>query len=306
LKKKYKILIVGGTGFIGYHLAKNLRKKYIVTSLSTKKPKKIRFLKNIKYLTCDISNKSMLKKKLSDEYHYIVNLGGYVDHSNKSKTYKSHYIGCKNLVNIFLRKKYLKKFIQVGSSLEYGSQKSPQKESLSGNSKSNYSKSKSLASKYLLKTFKKHAFPVTIIRLYQIFGPKQDINRFLPIIICSCLKNKRFPCSNGKQYRDFLSVKDLVLAIKKILNNSKTNGEILNIGSGKPEKIKKIITYIKNKIKRGNPQFGKIKLRKDESIKTFPSIDKAKKMIKWSPKFNFYNQIDKLIIYYKKNLIFHT
>ena len=69
MKKKYKILIVGGTGFIGYHLAKNLKKKYNVTSLSTKKPKKIRFLKNIKYLTCDISNKSMLKKKLCDEYN---------------------------------------------------------------------------------------------------------------------------------------------------------------------------------------------------------------------------------------------
>ena len=46
LKTKKKILIVGGTGFIGYHLAKkSLKKDWQVTSISSRHPKKIRFLK---------------------------------------------------------------------------------------------------------------------------------------------------------------------------------------------------------------------------------------------------------------------
>ena len=62
--KMYKknILIVGGTGFIGYHLAKKaIQKKFSVTSLSTKPAKKIRYLKKVKYIYCDISNKQKLK-----------------------------------------------------------------------------------------------------------------------------------------------------------------------------------------------------------------------------------------------------
>ena len=63
--KKIKVLIAGGTGFIGYHLAKAcLKKKWIVTSLSLNKPKKIRKLKKVRYLVCDISK----KKKYNRQY----------------------------------------------------------------------------------------------------------------------------------------------------------------------------------------------------------------------------------------------
>ena len=68
-------------------------------------------------------------------FDYVVNLGGYVDHSNKKKTFKSHYEGCQNLAQIFLKKK-ISSFIQIGSSLEYGRSKSPQKENIKCNLKS--------------------------------------------------------------------------------------------------------------------------------------------------------------------------
>jgi nucleoside-diphosphate-sugar epimerase len=55
---------VGGTGFIGYHLAKkSLKKGWNVTSVSSKSPKKIRFLPRVKYIICNILNKASLKKK---------------------------------------------------------------------------------------------------------------------------------------------------------------------------------------------------------------------------------------------------
>ena len=55
----------------------------------------------------------------------MVNLAGYVDHSHKYKTMKSHYNGCKNISSFFLKSK-IKKFIQIGSSIEYGKISSPQ------------------------------------------------------------------------------------------------------------------------------------------------------------------------------------
>ena len=287
MNNQKNILIIGGTGFIGYHLAtKALKKDWHVTSVSTKKPKKKRFLRKVRYIYCDISNKKKLNKKIKKNYHYVVNLGGYVDHSNKKKTYESHYLGCKNLTEIFLKKK-IKAFVQIGSSIEYGAAKSPQSEINRCNPKSVYGKAKLSSSRHLINLFKKRKFPSIVLRLYQVYGPKQDLNRFIPIIISGCLKNKKFACSDGIQYRDFTHVSDVVNAIFLSLKNKKARGQILNIGSGKPRKIKNIIIYIQRFLKGGFPMFGKIKLRKDEILKVYPNISKVKKKIDWKPKIPF-------------------
>ena len=290
MKPKKKILIVGGTGFIGYHLAKkSLKKGWQVTSISSRHPKKIRFLKKVKYIRSDITNKKLLKKSTKDTYDYVVNLGGYVDHSNKKKTFKSHYEGCQNLAQIFLEKK-ISSFIQIGSSLEYGASKSPQKESVKCNLKSVrsvYGKAKLLSSKYVINLFKKKKFPSTVIRFYLVYGPKQDINRFIPTIINGCLKNKKFPTSDGSQLRDFLYIDDAIRAIIMCLENKKSRGQILNIGTGKPKLIKKVIQMVKKVSKGGKPQYGMFKLRKFDILKLYPNINKVKNKIKWSPKVSF-------------------
>jgi len=301
LNSQNNILIVGGTGFIGYHLAKKvLTKGWNVTSISSKPPKKIRYLSGVNYQFCDITNKKILKKKINKPFKYVVNLGGYVDHSNKKKTFKSHYYGCKNLAEIFLKKKLLS-FVQMGSSIEYGNIRSPQKESSKVDPKfikSIYGKAKLLSSTYLLNLFKRKKFPCTILRLYLAYGPRQDINRFLPIIINGCIKNKKFPCSAGNQLRDFVFVEDVVEAIIKSLTNKKARGQILNIGSGKPKKIINIIKNVKKISKGGQPQFGEIKLRKDEILKLYPSIKKTKKIINWRPKILFNKGLKLTIKFY--------
>ena len=298
---KKKILILGGTGFIGYHLAKEaLRRGFKVSSLSKNNPVKKRYLKKVKYIISDISNKNFINQIINEDFQYVVNLAGYIDHSDKIKTYKSHYVGCKYISNFFLKKK-IKRFIQVGSSMEYGLAKSPQKENFKCKPRSVYGKAKFLSTKYLLDLYKKKKFPITIIRLYQVYGPYQDLNRFIPIVINSCKDNKDFPCSHGRQYRDFLYINDLIDAIFLILKNEKAKGEIFNIGFGKSLKIKKIIQRILSYYKSGNPQFGKIKLRKEEQMKIYPDIRKARRILNWKPKINFLKGLAKTIQYYNAN-----
>ena len=191
-----------------------------------------------------------------------------------------------------------KAFVQMGSSIEYGNKKSPHKEGAKCNPKSIYGQAKLLSSKHLMNLFKKKGFPSTILRLYQSYGPRQDLNRFIPIIISACIKNEKFPCSKGNQLRDFVHVDDVVEAILKSLTNKNAKGQIINIGSGKPRKIKNIIEYIKKSLKGGYPLFGKIKLRKEEILKVYPDIIKAKKIINWKPKISFNKGLKSTIKFY--------
>jgi len=286
---KYKILVLGGNGFIGDHLIKCcLKKKWRVVSLSKNLPPLKKRLQKVEYLSCDISNHKELKKKIKPNYDYVVNLSGYIDHSNDKKIIKTHYTGCKNLTQIF-KTKYPTSFVQIGSGLEYGNLKSPHREDkvVNLNSiKSNYSKAKYLATKHIIKLAKKNNFPGVVVRFYQVYGPGQNTNRLIPFVIKSCKNDEEFPCSSGNQTKDFLYVTDAIDAIIKILESKNCHGEIINVGYGRPIRVKKIILLIRNFVKKGMPQFNKIKLRKDEPPEYYPNIKKAHKIIGWKPKIS--------------------
>lgn len=300
---KKKILVAGGTGFIGYHLCKFfIKKKWIVHSISLKNPSVSRRLKKVKYFKCDVTKKKSFKK-LDQFYDYIVNLSGYVDHRNIKFVTKMHYNGTKNLVFNFLAQKP-KKFIHIGTSIENGKKKSPQKESLKirfSDTKSFYGNAKLKTTIFLLSLYKKFKFPVCIIRFYLVYGPSQDNNRLIPFVINNSIKAKKFNCSPGNQYRDFMYIDDAINVIYKALISKKSAGHIFNVSSGKPIKIKNIIKKIVKKIGRGSPILSKMKIRIDEPYRLYPNISKAKKILNWRPKISLDSGLDKTILYFKKN-----
>ena len=107
---KPHLLVVGGTGYIGYHLTLAAKKKgWKVTSISIGIPSKDRYVAGVNYLRIDISNLKKLKKKLVGQFTFVVNLGGYVNHASfkdkKNKLIKNHFIGLVNLTKIFSKKK---------------------------------------------------------------------------------------------------------------------------------------------------------------------------------------------------------
>lgn len=302
---KKKILIVGGTGFLGYHLCKSaINKRWDVTSISLKKPIKKRYIKDVKYIYLDITKTKQLKSKIKSNYDYVVNFAGYVNHQEKTRTYNSHYKGCKNLVDFFLDKK-IKSFIQIGSCTEYGLLKSPQLETKKfdlSKIKSTYGKAKLLATNYLLRKNLENNFPCSILRLYLVYGPKQDFNRLIPIVIKNCIRNKTFPCSKGLQMRDFLYVDDFVKSVFKCIRSKHSKGHIFNIGYGKPIRVRNVIKKINKGIGFGNPEYGKIALRVDEINSLYPNISKSSKILKWKPTIKFLTGIKKTIKYYKNSL----
>ena len=290
---------MGGSGFLGLNLIKSLEnnENYRITSVSRTIPKNLKKNKNFNFIKADFSNFKQIKKNLKKKnFNFIINFGGNINHDNKNQIEKSHFRLCSNLVRFFSKKK-INLFIQAGSSMEYGSTKSPNYENFKCKPKSYYGISK-LKSTQLLKD---SGLNYVVLRLYQIYGPHQKINRLIPIAINQLLKNRALNVSSGVQSRDFLYIDDFIDGLIELTFNNKINNQIVNIGSYKNYKIKTIIKKIIKLCEKGKPNFGKIKLRKDENLISYPNLEKIKKLIKWSPNYQIDRGLIKTINYYKKN-----
>ena len=283
------ILIVGGTGFIGTHVVKEAITLGLKVTIISKNYKDLsERINDVEYLSINISKKVKLYNQLKDKvFHYVINLGGYVDHSNYSsggeKVVDTHFNGTKNLINC-INKDSLKSFIQIGSSDEYGANLAPQNESHRESPISPYSFAKTSATHFLQMLYKTENFPVVILRPFLVYGPGQDMKRFIPQIISGCIEGRNFPTSEGGQLRDFCFISDFVRSIFSSIDNSKAFGEVINIASGEPIAIKEVVSKIQKIVSTGNPQFGKVPYRAGENMELFADITKAKKLLNWKPK----------------------
>tara|TARA_B100001123_G_C15276441_1_gene1012349 strand:+ start:91 stop:1020 length:930 start_codon:yes stop_codon:yes gene_type:complete len=302
---KPSLLVLGGTGFIGKNIIKKAAAKgWQVTSASLSSPVKKKRIKRVKYYKIDLKNFLSVKKKLNKSYNYVINLSGYINHSNLKKDYKKimneHFLAVKNLISIIPRKN-LKKFVQIGSSAEYGFANAPQSEKTKLLPTTTYSLAKTKTTNFLRDIYRKEKFPFAIARLFLTYGPGQKRDRFMPQIVEGCLSNKKFPTTSGEQIRDFCYIDDTTNAILLILTKKQAVGEIFNVASGVPIKIKNVINLVKKITGKGRPEFNKRKTRKDENEVLYADIRKIKKLLHWKPRTKLLNGIKKTIKSLKKN-----
>jgi nucleoside-diphosphate-sugar epimerase len=285
------ILVVGGTGFIGTHIVKEALVRGLKVTIISKSHKPLSDrIKDVVYLSVDISKQDNLGKQLKDKiFQYVINLGGYVDHSNYSSggdmVFNVHFNGTKNLINS-IDKNSLKSFIQIGSSDEYGANVAPQNESQRETPISPYSFAKTTTTHFLQMLYRTEHYPVVILRPFLVYGPGQGMERFIPQVIKGCIEGKEFPTSEGKQLRDFCFIGDFVRSIFSSFDNTEAFGEVINIASGDPISIKDVVNKIQNIVNSGSPQFGNTAYRAGENMELYADIKKAKELLNWQPQIS--------------------
>tara|TARA_B100000242_G_scaffold178668_1_gene128174 strand:- start:140 stop:1063 length:924 start_codon:yes stop_codon:yes gene_type:complete len=304
--KNSKILVAGGSGFIGENLILELCSKgNKVISISKNETKLKQKIKNVYYIFHDLNRP--LKEKdfgILNDVDYVINCSGYINHKSFSKggevVFSNHLQSLFSLTNFAVRSK-VKCFVQIGSSDEYGKNKSPIKESARENPFSPYALSKLTITHYLKQCYEEGILNTIILRPFLVFGERQKKDRFLPYLIDNCINNREFKVSKGEQIKDYLYIKDFNRALIKSLNNKKAYGEIINIASGEPRSIKNIIKNVNEIIGKGKPIFGGIDYRNGENMEQYANISKAKKILKWQPKYKFEDSLHKVIRWYEQN-----
>ena len=305
---KANLLVIGGTGFIGRSVVSEaLRQEFKVTVVSLNLPKDKSRDRNVCYLQVDITDFEQLKDRLESlSFQYVVNLSGYVDHCSflggGYQAIDAHFSGVQNVLRC-LDWGVLKRFVQIGSSDEYGSLSAPQQETMKELPISSYSLGKLASTQLLQMLYRTEDLPVVIFRLFLVYGEGQNRQRFLPQIIQGCLDNKKFPTSEGKQLRDFCHVDDISKGILSSLLevNDSINGEVINLASGCPTSIRNMIEYIQNIIGRGEAEFGKIPYRSGENMTLYADISKAKQLLNWEPLIKLDDGLKQMINDYNRS-----
>ncbi len=319
-----KIIVTGGSGFIGSNLVNFLlKRKYFVINLdkltysSNKLNDKIRNKKNYKLIKIDINNKNRLIK-IFKKYKpkAIFNLAAetHVDRSidGPKKFIYTNINGTFNLLEalrILQKKKIKTKLIHVSTDEVYGDIKegTRSKETYRYEPSSPYSATKASADhlvKSYIRTFKLNA---VISNCCNNYGPYQFPEKLIPKIITNIFNNKELPIyAKGKNSREWVHVEDHCMALFKLYLKGK-NGESYNIGTGDNlrniDLVKKIIKICKTmKIKIGNKT--KIKFVKDRPGHDFRyALDNKKvfKFLKWKPKIKLQEGLINTINWYLNN-----
>lgn len=244
-------------------------------------------LSEVEHVFADISDPESLSRVLKGrEFDCVFNAVGYIDHSTYMESGRgvidTHYVGILNLLqNVWWDG--LQKFVQIGSSDEYGNTPAPQIETHREAPISPYSAAKVGATHLIQALCRTENFPGVVTRLFLVYGPGQKNDRFLPQIIGECLEKKSFATSPGKQLRDFCYIDDVVEGLLLAAVKPDTVGKVINIASGQPISIKDVIEKVVKMVGSGRPDIGAYPYRRGENMELYADIGLARSLLDWRP-----------------------
>jgi len=319
------ILIAGGGGFIGGYFIDTINhlnsefskpcKIICMDNFRTGVPERLSHLKSsshIKLLSQDISKEFSIPGEIDYIIHSASIASPHFYRKFPLETIEVNAIGTLNLLRLAMEKN-VQSFLYLSSSEVYGDPPEnniPTKETYLGNvsctgPRACYDESKRLGETLCVSFYRKHSLPVKVARPFNIYGPglKIDDKRVIPDFLGSALKNKKIVMfSDGSPTRSFCYITDAVECFFKMLL-SDCNGEVFNVGNsneeismlGLAEAINKLLGSIEIKREQSNEK----DYLSDNPQRRCPDIEKAKKLLGFSPKTDLNTGLSRLITWYK-------
>lgn len=306
-----RVLITGGAGFIGSHLCEYFVKKghYVICidNLITGSIKNIEHLfttEKFLFIKHDVTNYTHVPGKIDAVLHFA-SPASPVDYLKfPIQTLKVGSLGTHKMLGLAKEKKAI--FMLASTSEVYGDPEvSPQDECYWGNvnpigPRGVYDEAKRFAEAMTMAYHRYHKLKVRIVRIFNTYGPKMRLNdgRVVPNFIYQALNNKPITVyGDGQQTRSFCYITDLVEGIYKLL--FKDIPEPINLGN--PEEMKIIdFAYLVKQITKSKSKIIFKPLPEDDPKQRKPDINKAKKLLHWSPKVNLHKGLTLTIEYFKE------
>jgi UDP-glucose 4-epimerase len=312
-----KIVITGGAGFIGSHLAEYFSKTdhevVVIDNLdpyySIKFKKRnlniILKYKNTSFVKGNICNLNFLKKIIDRNtdfvFHEAAQPGVQISVENPYRSSNVNILGTLNILKCAINGN-VKRVINASSSSVYGKvEYLPFDEKHPTQPISPYGVSKLAAEHYCRVFYELYGLPIVSLRYFTVYGPRMRPDLAIFIFTREMLKNREVNIyGDGKRTRDFTYIDDIIKANIKLLKTNKADGKVLNIGSGKRTNINEIANCIK-KITESSSKIIHTESKKGDVKDTLANIDLAKKLIGYSPSIDISKGLLKFVDWYKKS-----
>lgn len=320
MSKRQNVLITGGAGFIGSHLAEKLlaqgKKVFVLDNLSTGKKENIKHLlanKNFIFKKGDVLSKRLVRRCMQDideAYHLAAAVGVRIIMEKPLESWILNIKGAENILDIACERNTP---VLIASTSEiYGKNtKLPFHENddrVYGsvyNYRWGYAFSKGVDEFLALAYFRERGLPVRIMRFFNTIGPRQagEYGMVVPRFVRQALSGKPITVhGNGKQTRSFGYVGDVADAVIKVMNNTKSAGEVYNLGSDEEISIenlaKKVILLTGSKSKIVYIPHNKVyKAGFEDMERRRPDLSKIKKLIGYKPTKRLDDVIKEIIEY---------
>lgn len=315
--KDKTVLVTGAGGFIGSNLVEGLversaRVKAFVRYNSKRNCGNLDFLdkrikKEIEICFGDIRELEYLAKIMKD-VDIVFNLAALVgipySYRNPHEVVMVNTIGTLNLLTA-ARDVGVRRFIQTSTSEVYGSpERVPIKETDCVRPQSPYSASKVSSDAIALSFFYAFGLPVSIIRPFNTYGPRQSARAVIPAIITQALNGNTIKLGSLTPRRDFTYVKDTVDGFIRMAEVDKSIGEVINTGTAKDVSVAELVALIGKILGKKLTiikDSRRIRPLKSEVTRLMADTSKAKRLLDWKPKFSLEEGLRLTIDFIAKN-----
>ncbi|WP_077289215.1 MULTISPECIES: NAD-dependent 4,6-dehydratase LegB [unclassified Thermosipho (in: thermotogales)] len=312
-----KILVTGSEGFIGSHLTEALVEKGFKVKAFVRYNfqnnwgwlEKSRYLKDIEVYTGDIRDYDSVYDAMKDVdvvFHLAALIGIPYSYISPLAYIKTNTEGTYNVLEA-ARKLGIQRVIHTSTSEIYGTaQYVPIDEKHPYNPQSPYAASKAAADHLALSYYRSFGLPVTIIRPFNTYGPRQSARAIIPTIISQLLSGKeQIKLGNLTPTRDLTYVKDTVNGFITVGLHEKTIGDVFNLGTGKEISIgdlaKKIMKLLGKEVEIVTDK-QRIRPEKSEVERLLSNPEKARKLIGWSAQYTLEEGLKETIEWIKENI----
>ncbi|KLO21309.1 NAD-dependent dehydratase [Marinitoga sp. 1197] len=312
-----KVLVTGAEGFIGFHLTEMLveRGYNVKAFVRYNFQNNWGWLENSKYkndieiYTGDIRDYDSVYDAMKDVdivFHLAALIGIPYSYISPLAYIKTNTEGTYNILEA-ARKLNVQRVIHTSTSEIYGTaQYVPIDEKHPYNPQSPYAASKAAADHLALSYYRSFELPVTIIRPFNTYGPRQSARAIIPTIISQILAGKnQIKLGNLTPTRDLNYVKDTANGFITVGLHEKTIGDIYNLGTGKEISIgdlaKKIIKLTGKNVEIVTDK-QRLRPLKSEVERLLSNPEKAMKLTGWKPQYTLDEGLKETIEWIKENM----